>query len=359
MIFVLSMLIVQFTQKAMTEIAVEAHYADRERLRITAYGALETTLAVLADVIAVDGSLTAPAQGWAEPLVTAGFEAESGTKISVSYSDESGKLPLAGVDEGTLLLLFDRMGLSTDDALHLTQSLMDWIDKDNETRLDGAEDDVYGDAEWPYHASNEPLRRLNELAVVEGVKQMFFDEAGRPNDLYHQFEGAVSLYSTGSLNANSASELALRAYAGFTDQQLDSLHEYLAGPDQVAGTDDDRFFTTNDEIAAALGQTPDGTQLTAGISVLRIHIEVQYGVGRFALEAVVRPETGGGGGGSPTPPAPRPGRSNSRAKNATAQKVSYPFVFLELTEDVGQNASIAGATAEPPTSSSIPPATKL
>ena len=170
MIFLLAVLIVQFTEKAMGEIAVEAHYADRERLRVTAYSALETTLAVLADVIAVDGGLTSPAQGWADPLGIAGFEPEADTKVTVSFSDESGKLPLNGMDELTLGLMFDRMGLNRDDALHLSETLLDWIDADDETRLDGAESDLYGEAEWPYHASNQPVRRLSELALVDGFR---------------------------------------------------------------------------------------------------------------------------------------------------------------------------------------------
>src|SRR5690606_14180422 len=124
----------------------------------------------------------------------------------------------------------------------------------------------YGEFEWPYHASNQPVRRLSELALVEGYRQLFFDEARRPNELFRTFAANVSLYSDGNLNANSATEFALRAYAGYTDAQIDAWRRYLAGPDGVAGTDDDRYFATNEEIAAVLGEPPMGATLTAGIS---------------------------------------------------------------------------------------------
>lgn len=364
MIFLLSVLIVQFTEKAMTEVAVEGHYADRERLRVTAYSALETTLAVLADVIAVDGGLTAPAQGWADPLGIAGFVPPENMRVTVSFSDESGKLPLNRADELSLGLLFDRMGLNRDDALHLSETLLDWIDADDETRLDGAESDFYGEFEWPYHASNQPVRRLSELALVEGYRQLFFDEAGRPNELFRTFAANVSLYSDGNLNANSATEFALRAYAGYTDAQIDAWRRYLAGPDGVAGTDDDRYFATNEEIAAVLGEPPMGVTLTAGISVLRIHVEVAFGISRFALAAVVQPSAvGAAGGGLPGNDSdddedPGSGRSRGAERGgAGGGEMSYPFVFLELTEDVGHNATIATSPEEAAGASATAPPT--
>lgn len=356
MIFVLAVLIVQFTEKAMGEIAIEGHYADRERLRITAYSALETTLGVLADVLAVDGALTSPAQGWADPLSIAGFTAPPETNVTVTFSDESGKLPLSAVDELTLGLLFTRMGFSLDDAQRLTETLLDWVDADDETRLDGAESDWYGQAEWAYHASNQPVRRLTELSLVKGFRELFFDEAGRPNELFRTFADSVSLHHSGNINANSASDLALRSVAGFGDQQVDALRNYLAGPDSIPGTEDDRYFFSNDEILATLGQPTAGATLTAAISVLRIHVEVEFGISRFALEAVVQPGQGGGngGGGAGTrreevapPPTGAPASRNAGTAGNGGGSISYPFVFLELTEDVGHNASIAAADAPP------------
>ena len=67
-------------------------------------------------------------------------------------------------------------------------------------------DRIYGEAEWPYHASNQPVRRLGELALVDGFKTLFFDENGRPNDTYRTFADTVSFYASGTLNPNSASE---------------------------------------------------------------------------------------------------------------------------------------------------------
>lgn len=363
-IVVLSALIVQFTEKGLAEIAAEGHYVERNRLRVTAYSALETTLAVLADVVAIDGGLTAPAQGWGDPLAEAGFDpGNDNLKVTVSFTDESGRLPLNNLDESTLDLLFIEMGFSTDDSLKLTQSLLDWIDEDDDTRIDGAESDVYGVAEWPYAASNRQVRHLSELAVIDGFDVLFFDEAGRPNEFYTAFAQTVSPWSDGVLNLNSATDLALRGAAGFGDPQVNALRSYLAGADGVPGNEDDRYFSSPQELAQVMGQLPQGARVGVNVGALRIHVEVSEGQSRFALEAVVKPQPGGGAAGAERaqdnddpqnqPPAaggdPRQkqGAGFIRAGSALTRKaVPYPFVFLELTEDVGHNDSIAAPAGE-------------
>ena len=74
MVVVMGYVLVQFTEKGLSEIAGEGYYVERDRLRIEAYSALEVTLAVLADFIAVDRSLQSPAQGWADPIGYAGID---------------------------------------------------------------------------------------------------------------------------------------------------------------------------------------------------------------------------------------------------------------------------------------------
>jgi len=347
-IVVLSALIVQFTEKGMSEIAAEGHFVTRMRLRLVAYSALETTLGVLADYVAVDGGLTSPAQGWADPLPISDYTPPEGVKISIEFIDESGRLPLRSLDEVTLIPLFTEMGFANEEVLHLTNALLDWTDTDDDERIDGAESDVYKQAEWPHEASNRPIQRLSELAVVEGFRQLFFDESGRPNDRFRLFSETVSEVGTGALNINSVSDLALRALGGVSDPQIDALRRYLAGADLVPGTADDRVIDDSGQIASVMGALPEGIRLDTRINALRIRVRVDEGGDDFVLEAVVQPgrgASGGSGGG-------RRNRNNDDASRPAgapadddgiggATQVSYPFVFLEMTEDVGHNSSIA------------------
>lgn len=330
LVVVLSAVILQFAEKGLTDIMAEGHYVQRDRMRIEAFSALEVTLAVMADVVAIEGELTAPEQGWGDPLSIAGYEPPEGTSIAISFADESGRLPLRQLDEQFLIPLFIEMGFSTDESFKLTYSLLDWVDPDDQTQIDGAESDVYSQAEWPYVASNQPVADLSELRVVDGFRDLFFDEFGRPNEYFRALEGAVSLYAGGTLNMNSVSELALRAYGGFGDPEVAALRDYRAGADGIRGTEDDRYFATRDELTAVLPVLPEGVQLGVTAGAIRVRVEVTEGDGRFALEAVV--QSGQGTSGRPA--------GGSGAAAATAQ-VNYPFVFLELREDVGQNESVA------------------
>ncbi len=348
-VVVLSGLIVQFTEKGMAEIAAEGHYVSRSRLRLVAYSALETTLGVLADYVAVEGGLISPAQGWADPLAIADYAPPEGVRVRIEFIDESGRLPLRSLDELTLVPLFTEMGFDNDEVLHLTNALLDWMDPDDDVRIDGAESDIYKAAEWPHEASNEPIRRLSELAVIDGFRTLFFDEHGRPNHYFHTFAGAVSEVATGSLNVNSVSDLALRALAGIGDPQIKALRDHLAGADLTPGTADDRYFDSTSQLGGVIGALPEGIRLDTRITALRIRVRVDEGPNDFVLESVVQPGRGASGAvsvgrrdrngaGGPA------GAPTDEDGPGAATQVSYPFVFLEVTEDVGHNSSIAAPT---------------
>ncbi|BET65388.1 hypothetical protein ASA1KI_03060 [Opitutales bacterium ASA1] len=349
LIVVLSAVLAQFTERGMTEIVSEGHYVERNRMRLVAYSALETTLAVMADVVAIEGTLVAPAQGWADPLAIAGFDPGESLKVTVSFVDESGKLPLANLDEATLYLLFTEMGLPIEDGLKLTHALLDWVDEDDDPRIDGAESETYAVAEWPYMSSNRAISRLEELAVVDGFSTLLFDEFGRPNAWFHALSEAVTVYTPGSLNANSVSDLALRAFAGFGDPQIQALRAYLAGADGILGTPDDRYFAEAGEVSALLGELPSGISLGVGMDVVRVRVDVAEADARFRLEAIVQASRGGGGGGGGAPGRPQQPRPPTRPGQSTAPgsqtaNMTYPFVFLEVREDVGHNDSLAATS---------------
>ena len=339
MVVVMGYVLTQFIERGLSEIAGEGYYVERDRLRHAAYGALETTLAVLADFKEIEGSLQAPAQGWSDPIGFAGVEIGEGLQVTVSFKDESAKLPLNSLDEGTLYLLFDEMGITPEDSLLLTNSLLDWIDEDDDTRIEGAESDEYSFREIPHRAANRPIRNLDELAVIEGFDLYFFDEDGRPNALFDAFAEMVSPYGGSRLNANAASAMTLRAAASVGDAQLEAIADFLAGADRKPGTGDDRYFASTDELLEVIVEMPAGLTLGVDISVLSIIIQVTEGDSVFELKAVLSldgsgipsVQTGTGQAASSS--------SSSRASRSTASStaIEYPFVFLELTEDLSHN----------------------
>lgn len=336
MVVVMGHVLIQFIERGLSEIAGEGYYVERDRLRLSGYAALETTLAVLADFIAIEGGLQSPAQGWADPIGFAGVDFGPRLSVTVSFEDESARLPLNSLDEGTLYLLFEEMGISPEDSLLLTNSLLDWIDEDDETRIDGAETDIYSFREIPHRAANRPIRNLEELRIVEGFDLYFFDESGRPNALFDVFNGMVSPYGANRLNANTAGATTLRAAGSIGDPQLEAIADYLAGADRTRGTGDDRYFATTEELLNVIVEMPPGLTLGVDISILGIRVRVTEGNAVFELKAVVSLD----GSGIPSV-ATGTGRAASSpttsARTGSATSVEYPFVFLELTEDVTHN----------------------
>jgi hypothetical protein len=341
MVVVMGYVLVQFTEKGLSEIAGEGYYVERDRLRIEAYSALEVTLAVLADFIAVDRSLQSPAQGWADPIGYAGIDFGNRLTVRIAFSDESARLPLNSLDEGSLFLLFDEIGIPPEDSLLLTNSLLDWIDEDDETRIDGAESDEYGFREIPHRAANRPIRNLMELSVVKGFDIYFFDEDGRPNAIFDTFAEVVSPYGLGTLNANTAGMTTLRVAGSMGDPQLDAIDDYLAGADGIPGNEDDRFFESKEELLDVIVEMPPDITLGVNISILSVEIQVSEGNSVFALKAVISLDESGRSTDQASQTQP-----DQASFGSLDRLVEYPFVFLELTEDVSNNGMTPPAPQE-------------
>ena len=364
MVVVMGYVLTQFIEKGLSEIAGEGYYVERDRLRVKAYGALEITLAVLADFMAIEQSLQSPAQGWADPIGYAGVDLGDGVEVRVTFTDESAKLPLNRLDESSLFLLFDEIGIPPEDNLLLTNSLLDWIDEDDETRIDGAETDEYGFREIPHRAANRAIHNLEELSVVEGFDIYFFDEEGRPNAIFDLFAEMVSPYGTGTLNANTVGPLTLRVAGSMSDPQIDAIGDYLSGADQIPGNGDDRYFASVDELLEVIVEMPPDLTLGVNMSILGIEVQATEGNAVFALKAIISldgtgvPEVQASpspGGRAPPPPPPTappplPGQAPSSGAAPVAgtapQSVEYPIVFLELTEDVSNNQMARSAPSE-------------
>ena len=183
-----------------------------------------------------DGKLYAGEQGWSDPLSYADITVPDGWEVSISIRDEGGKLPLNTMSEDLLnKLLEEQLDFDFGTTRELSSTLSDWIDEDDEQRLNGAESDDYLRNNPPYRAANAPLQSLEELQLLKIWEDEFFDEDGYPNQLFVQFSSLVSVINTGSVNLNSAPADLLELLAlqdGWQDDYLfDGLDEpYLKKP---------------------------------------------------------------------------------------------------------------------------------
>ena len=338
-----------FLEKAGNDLIVEAREADTRRLRQEAYSALETTLAVIEQFRAVTNGLHTPAEGWADPLGFAGYAPTEGRTVELSFDDESGKLSLPQANANQLQNLFIAWGLTVGDAEKLTDALLGWT-KRNHTYTT-ALNPAYAQATVPYVEPRRSLRSYGELSAIEFARTVFYDESGRPNDLYRRFTESVSLLNFQRTNINGAKPDVLTALGEFDDTQKSRLGDYLAGTGQSALTGPG-WFTAANEARKFLGNVGRANAFGTTISALRIRLTVREGRGEYRLNVVVAPQGGGAtnvlttatstranasdeqtAAANDLATAPRPTTTATSATTAAAPRLNYPFTILQITEN--------------------------
>lgn len=99
--------------------------------------------------------------------------------------------------EEVLERLFDKLGLDQDRL----ESLMDWLDQDDEPRPNGAERDFYQNLTPPYAPTNGPLGTLLEIRLIKG-----FD-----HKTFKKLMPYLTVWSEGHVNVNTADKIVLES----------------------------------------------------------------------------------------------------------------------------------------------------
>jgi general secretion pathway protein K len=349
-----------FIEKASNDLLVDAREADADRLRIEAYSALETTLGVLEDFRSVIGQLHSPAEGWGAPLLFAGYTPGEGRTVEVAFQDESAKISLPNADAPTLISVFKSWNIPQATAEKLADALLGWMKKDyvpSTASAPRAED--YDRGELPFVPAERPLRSFSELATIEYVRDLFFDENGEPTPLYQQFVNSFSLYSYKQPNINGGNPAALAGIGIEDSSQWKRVSDYLSGSGAL-GQKGSGYFKDGTQVAALLGGTSPAAQMSTQISALRVIITVHEGRASFRLNTVVAPKGGARlpalsdretkettaqpQGETASSNAAVPAQSTQNAKsNSESKSLNYPFTILEIREnDETPAASVVG-----------------
>lgn len=334
-----------FIERSMNDLLVEHRTYAANRLRLEACSALETTLAVLEDFRLANGSLKSPAEGWGDPLVWAGYEPEEGRKVEITFIDESGKFSLPNVTQATLMNLFKDWGLSETEGEIVADAILGWMKSDYvATSASAPGKDDYEREEIPFTPPGRPLRSFDELATIAVARDVFYDETGQPNELWHRFVSAFSLYSYQTPSVNGASPELLAGLGASDPSQQRQLNDYLSGRG-VYETNGPGFFKSAQDAGNVLGALSPVTQLDTQIRALRIIVTVREGQSVYHINALIAPPNGA------TIPVAQTNKtdttsqnssqnsnntntgSNSSSSSQTAKKLNYPFTILEFREN--------------------------
>ncbi len=340
LITLVSFIVLEFIEEATDKIRYFGLFYNRDDLRTEAYSMLETTLAVIDEIREIDRGLYSPAQGWGNPLQYSQIEVPPGLAVNISIEDESAKISLRQADQLKLNILFEELEIPLTDAEILTDSLLDWIDEDDLTRLNGAESEFYEDSEVPFQPANDHIQSWEEFRLIREFDQFFFDENGFPNSTFRQFQSAISLYHDGPTNLNSANGLVLNVVSRVDAYDTTGLFDYLNGADGERGTPDDRLVDSRNHPFFPSGVPSRGGMADLQSQVLKVSVTVERGEASFLTTAIVS-WTGSNPGANAAPTQAEPsstrdsidGRPRTAPQMDVGASLGYPFEIIRITEN--------------------------
>lgn len=362
-----SLMLTKFIESSAVELTLATRQADRERLRGDAYSALETALAVMAEIQAIDETLHTPAQGWDDPYGYAGESPREGLSVEFVFTDESGKLSLPSLAFEDMVELAESLGLSELDARRFSDGLFVWMRADHTPQEIEAEASRYERDLIPHEPPRRSLRSWEELRAVRVARDYVYDEDGALTPFGAALRENLSLYSFEGANVNALAP-GLPVARGWDTAQADALSNFRSGRGpRVAGAPP--WFRGVDDLTALLGANADVEGLDASAKLVRVEVTVREGAASLRLAALVAledsvslPAISEGAGAEPAPPAEKADGENAsnppdnategrraggparapRARPETSsggepveERLDYPFRVLEVIEDAG------------------------
>jgi general secretion pathway protein K len=233
------------------------------------------------------------------------FHLGDGT-FSIKITDLERKVNVNTADGPILQQALQVIGADATDIPTISDSIQDWIDRDDNTRINGAESDYYQSLTPPYMAKNGPIDDLSELLMIRGIRdnpEIYsseydniprFDQFGNPIPQRTYAAHLVDIFtpmSTGRININTASPLVLQTIPGVDAGIAEQIVRIRAGPDGVDGTEDDTPFENVSQLASAgLPQAAApalSRYCTVRSSTFEVEVDAQIGSSKQTFHAVL------------------------------------------------------------------------
>lgn len=233
-ITLITVVTLQFGRKVRSGMYAAANFRDGIQLGFTVKSAYNAAQAVLS----VDGQESdhdSLHEIWANVALLSGYSAYffDRDQVEIQINDHSGRIQLNALlangesenrvnqEQRALLERFlaaEEFGLDDDQIGSIVDSLIDWLDEDDdETGLGGAEDSYYRSLSPSYTCKNGPIEFIEELLLVKGITP----------ELYYGTEEKLGIAgfltpngNDGRININTAEPLVLLALAETMDEAM-------------------------------------------------------------------------------------------------------------------------------------------
>ncbi len=185
-------------------------------------------------------------------------------EVRVRLLAETGKIDINFADETTLSTMLASTSINPDKEQALVNAIIDWRDKDDLVRIDGAEKNEYEDAGLGYQPANNNFQLIDELLLVLGVDKI----------IYREIEPLITVYSRQkNINFKLASKEVLQAVSGigtealneYVAQRTESHRQKIPAPDLPLGiVEQVKSSSTNKQVYTVLSQA----RLNADVGVV-------------------------------------------------------------------------------------------
>jgi len=164
-------------------------------------------------------------------------------QFKVERENQSGKVNLNMAGEALLKMMLSNFEIEETNKNIIVDSILDWRDKDNLHRLNGAEDDYYLSLSQPYKCKNGDFTSIEELLLVRGVTPEIF--YGGLEDMVVVYQDKATErdnrkkaeFDFNRININAASPRMLRALPRMTEDVVQAIMKYRETRDFRSLTD--------------------------------------------------------------------------------------------------------------------------
>jgi len=172
----------------------------------------------------------------------------AGGQFTVKMGNESGKININQADRAFLKMILKGLDLEAADEDIIVDSILDWRDKDNLHRINGAEDDYYESLPEPYECKDGDFDTVEELLMVRGITPaIFYGGLKHMVTVYPQKKASQRSRryrtSTNKININAASMDMLLALPSMTEDLAQRIVDYRKESD----------FLSMDQVESVVG----------------------------------------------------------------------------------------------------------
>ena len=180
--------------------------------------------------------------------------------------------------------IFETAGVSFDQRDALIDCLLDWVDQDELSHLNGVESEYYQGLTPPYSSKNAPIDTVDELALIKGFNDTI---TGSTQTVYEAVARFLTTYAEDrTININAVDHDTMMAFLDIDAQMAEEIIAQRSGPDGEEGTEDDLPFKDMNDLLARVPSVPQTiTQYLTFTAKGRFYIQSTGKVG--TIERVV------------------------------------------------------------------------